>query len=813
MKIDGESSLMNQANENDVHKTALYFAFYNALLFTVLGISLASIFAVYQMLYMFLMPILWASLIGTVVFPLKRLISTNLRNWLDDLDEMDRPLLVGIILLPVQIILQTSNYIYETALSFAGLFIVIAFSALKLLSQYDAFNTLLNLINRLYIAIDLLIDLFTYKWVLILILLYGVGFSTWVYMQELNHINKKFARFLSVPIWITALASLANYFGLLRVIIFSSSCVLLALISIGILDAKDPIDENNQQIGDSSKAQTVENPSFHEEDNTKSNAAPAIPPINDNRLDKALSSDAHLQIISGLCALLWVVKHNSMLFLIFILFIPEFLIKIGARLGLNEYVTDILLSAKKTIVERSNKFVHVIVAGPLRKFLYLLFTSDRMFISGLLARVDLISSVCVMLLLAFGSTFVFLFTIFQLHSETVHMVRLGSNVISSNPDWLCYALNYTEGHIGEHDLDNYMEQAYQQGRTWLALNIRSLADAKDPSRADQLEEQAKLLVDNLYNLWEQRGKQIFNETLAEDYALQKQISDGDTEANDMLIEKNNKKQHWFSRLVKNANLALWKSELTTMISDNLEMVIMIARSVWHVLLVNISLLTTILVAVLSLLLSFGSELLNFIIECIVFLTTVYYLLASSSEQWLPLHWVNDFSNSLQLHRLINDSARRSLDIAKAVEIAISGVFVLSTKMAIFYGLYTYFVHSLFAMNIVFLPSMLAAIFAAIPIFPSYSVALFGIVECWLVRGDPIAAAVFTCASVAPIFFADPAFYRELKGSHPYITGLAVVGGIYWLGLQGAIIGPIILCLMVALLNLYAQFANHGISTN
>lgn len=66
-----------------------------------------------------------------------------------------------------------------------------------------------------------------------------------------------------------------------------------------------------------------------------------------------------------------------------------------------------------------------------------------------------------MLLLAFGSTFVFLFTIFQLHSETVHMVRLGSNVISSNPDWLCYALNYTEGHIGEHDLDNYMEQAYQ----------------------------------------------------------------------------------------------------------------------------------------------------------------------------------------------------------------------------------------------------------------------------------------------------------------------------------------------------------------
>lgn len=34
----------------------------------------------------------------------------------------------------------------------------------------------------------------------------------------------------------------------------------------------------------------------------------------------------------------------------------------------------------------------------------------------------------------------------------------------------------------------------------------------------------------------------------------------------------------------------------------------------------------------------------------------------------------------------------------------SGVFVLSAKMSIFYGFYTYFVHSLFDLNIVFVPS-------------------------------------------------------------------------------------------------------------
>lgn len=798
------SIIDNFAVDHD-QKLAFKIASYNAMFVILLAICFAGLFAIYNMLYMFLMPILWATLVGTVLFPLKKRISQCFGGWLETLDRTDTPLVVGLIFLPYNYTVRTSDSIFRFFYSRLGAYFIGAYFLLKILSYKRSFMVLLSYIGSIYQCIDCVIDFMTEsKLFMTMMILYSAAYGGWLYVQVPGTVHKKFARSLSLPIWVFVVAYISSFFGPLRVMSFSISAITLILISVGVIGG----DGNTPPPTPPVSANTTQDSFLHPEEDLKDlkniPSAPSgntlhdkMPPgapkdlNNGPEFEAALSGDTHIQIIFALCVLIWLVRHDSMLFLIFIPLTIAIIRQLNSKLGINESIEDFRRSIWEKCGEQVNYMIQIVVAGPLRKFVKLLFTSDKIFVTSLRTKVDLISSLAVMGLIALLTFCMIFFTAFQLQQETVHLVKLGSDVVSTNPQWLKYARNYTEEQLSEHDIDidNYVEKAYQQGRAWLASNIRRLADPKDDVRANELEDQAKFLVDNLYRLWEERS--FAHSVNASSQAI---VTQSD----------------WVDHLTTPTNLESLKGEITNIISSNIDTVLSIAQSLWGVVLLNVSLISTVLGSVLGIVLAFGFELLSFFIEIFVFLSVVYYLLANSFDRWLPLTWIDLVTRTIMgknaPEELEKETASDEAHITTAIEESVQSVFVLSAKMAVFWGLYTCFVHSLFDLNVIFIPSILAACLAATPIVPPYTVLIFGAVELYLIRGEMAAGIVFTLMSIAPLMFADVAFYREVKNSHPYVTGLSVIGGIYWLGFQGAIFGPIILVCLLALFNVYIQFA-------
>uniref|UniRef100_F1KV39 Transmembrane protein n=1 Tax=Ascaris suum TaxID=6253 RepID=F1KV39_ASCSU len=768
-----ESDLVRQLTSTSDQKTALQFAFYNALLSILTAICVLGVYAVYRMLYMFLTPLMWAVLIGTILFPLKRRITSAMNDWLTKLDDDDTPLIIGVLLLPYNALTCSADLLLYYAFRREGVMVMLVYLILKVLG-YGAFMYCIGFLGEAYQWIDSFILFFTKKWMSPIMVLYLATYAGWVYVQDKDKINKMFARVLSLPIWIFALAFIANFFGPFSVVIFTAMSTALGLIAAGVISAEEPVPNSQVQL------ETQGEPSAG--NGVHANEVSASEHV--GRFDKALTGDFYIQAISGLCVLLFAARHDAVVICMILLSIFAILRKIGQALDAQSGISSAMCSLWRWFSAKADRFVHVTVAGPLRKFVKLLFTSDKMMMARLHASLDVLSSVVVMALLAFGLLFTLLFAGFQLHCEALHLAKLGSNVLAAQPDWVGFARNYTEDQLAQHDIDNYVEQAYQKGRIWLADNIRSWVDPKDPERAEILETQVMQLVDNIYKMWEERGSEKTESSTTHAIA----------------------KGNWLAQL-RGAEFGALKRELTEILQENIETVLNVARSVWSVVLMNISLFSSFFISLAGVVIGFGLDIVNFLIEMIAFLTAVYYLLASSGDEWLPVKWISDALPKSSEGAADANSAFNVKHISTAIEDAISGVFVLSTKMAVFYGLYTYFVHTLFDLNIVFLPSMLAALFAAIPIMAPYVVCAIGIFELYLVRGETAAAILFFILSVAPVTFADAAFYRQLRGSHPYVTGLAIIGGMYWLGLQGAIIGPIILCLLLVLFHVYAKFAN------
>ena len=103
-----------------------------------------------------------------------------------------------------------------------------------------------------------------------------------------------------------------------------------------------------------------------------------------------------------------------------------------------------------------------------------------------------------------------------------------------------------------------------------------------------------------------------------------------------------------------------------------------------------NLVISLITHVISIVLSSGTYLLNSIVSVIIFTTTLFYLLSASSNEYKLLEWLSAMSMGTRLGESVNN--------------AIQDIFGASLKMATFYGFYTWFTHSIFGANLIFIPA-------------------------------------------------------------------------------------------------------------
>ena len=836
------------------HEKALKQGIYNAVALFLLCLVSAAGYGLYIILRPFVKPLIWALLCGSVLFPFKNSLTTVVQSWFEKTEASRTPLIISLMLLPVQIVDQTSDslgsFLWRHLKYIGG---VLLAGALVFGIYHYTPSILSCLVWRTCLIFNSVVGFFitTCNIYMIAAVLIGYLSVLYIYWTPSNSIHFRYTSFV---VWFIISLYVSNMLDAYQVLIFLT---LQALCLVGFVYEVIFIMENQEleegymtfmeaarfaltnslvanvqedtlaplsseksienivedkiaelQTGDagpgctkasstaklSKKSMSLDADVGTAPANRKLRSALNVQsssPITsrDRYLLRRLKSELRMSIdveddkvdtdkymygtlYACIGMIFW--KHRWMIYVLSIPVAIYIIKQLGNYFGLWKLIRNqcgVAMAVVKTwCLERHQALLPANVRGLYKVGIII----DEKLTKALKASVDTVATIAVILGLLVFVTCASIFITIQVYAEGKHLIQITGEILNSSLmnnsdiDWL--------PDQWEESVNSVLDNAYTYGRSAISDGVKGLVKDLDPVKAEQMEKKVLELWDRLYQAW--------------------MMSSDNPDLIGPTVDVTVAYSEWESFKDSYEKIPLQLFNMTSIqnfVKENIGIFMSVLDSVWSIVKGNMSVIFTISTELFYIVLMSGSAVLNFSLSMVVFFTALFYLLSSSSKTYKPIVLTTVFS-PISCHRY-----------AVALQEAVIGVFAATFKLASFFGMWTWLIHNMFQVKIVYLPATFATLLGAVPFLDAYFACIPATLELWFTQGPMIAILFFMFHFLACNIVVTE-FYKEIKGGgHPYLTGLSIVGGVFCLGVEGAIFGPLLLCCIMVAINLSRRY--------